>query len=147
MDDTKTGWFRYLMLGIFLLAPAMSSADIEFVSQKQRDSLIDTFTKAHSPTQLQGRWKCELYGVRSSMQVHHDIELYRWLASDQPGLYKNLGAQPVNNYTLEAGILKGQQDRFEDQVKRTDDGHLISQLSVLTPQRMIVAYALCSSSP
>lgn len=135
------------MFTFLLVAARPSRADIEFVSQERRQSLVEAFAKAETPSQVTGNWKCELFGVRSSMQVHHDIELYQWLASEKPGQWKNQGAQPVSSYAIENGALKGRQDRFEDQVKRTLDGHLISQLSVLTPQRMIVAYALCSTTP
>jgi hypothetical protein len=154
MDALKT-WplqniSRLILLGFCLLMPHSAQAELEYISPEQRKALEQSFASAEVPRAeiLQGTWKCDLFGIRSSMQVQRGIELYDWSSSaSQTGQWKNAGAQPVNAYRAEGGMVHGVQDRFEDQVKRTRDGHLISQLSVLTPQKMVVAYALCSTVP
>ncbi len=86
-----------------------------------------------------------MYGVRSRMQVQHGLELYRLSPLGNTPNWHNEGAQLVSSYQAHSGALVGLHERFEDQVKLTATGQLISRLSIISPQRVVVAYSLCSS--
>lgn len=83
-----------------------------------------------------------MYGVRSHLQVQHDLNLYRW-SVDEHGQWHNAGAQLVSEYKAQPAALVGHKDRFEDQVKISADGSLIARLSVTSPKNMVIAYSVC----
>lgn len=145
MDDVKI--FCLIMLALSFSLPRIPSAfaDLEYVSPTQRKLLQKTFLTSSFKVsaKVQGKWKCDMFGMRTHLQVQRDMELYDWSQGEKPNLWTNQGAQPVSAYKVSHGTLTGTHDRFEDQVKYTDDGRLISQLSVVTPNRMVVAYSLC----
>ena len=45
----------------------------------------------------------------------------------------------------EAAALVGRKDRFEDQVKLTKDGLLVSRLSLNNSAKTVVAYSVCKT--
>lgn len=82
-----------------------------------------------------------MYGVRTRLQVKRGVKLYRWNSAS----WHNEGSQPVEDYKPDVSELVGLTPRFEDRVRVTKDGHIISQLSVTHPSRQVVAYSLCST--
>lgn len=154
MDDAKTVGFSILMSLLFLstVAAWAAGSDIEFIGADKEQQLEKQFAEGHfdggkDARRIQGHdWQCDMYGMRSKMQVKHGLKLYKWSSpsAEKPEMH-NSGAQLVNDYKADGGALIGIHERFEDQVKLTPDGHLISQLSVISPQKMIVAYSVCTS--
>jgi len=133
------------MLTLVFAAAVSQALSMEYVSPEQKQQLVDDFEKAklEKAEAVAGKaWTCDMYGVRSRLQVQRDVKLYS-LKRDASGVFKNSGAQPVADYQPKDGALLGVSGRFEDQVRLTTDGQLISKLSVLQPERMVVAYSVC----
>jgi hypothetical protein len=157
MDDVKTLAFSILLTltilapSVFAEPPAKSTAEpatVEYIAPTKQSQLEDLFNHAefsspkHARSLKHGPWVCDMYGVRSRMQVRRDLRLYVW-SGEAGAAWHNDGAQLVSEYRAVDGSLTGTHDRFEDQVKLTADGRLISRLSVLAPQRAVVAYSVC----
>ncbi|MBX3020573.1 MAG: hypothetical protein KF799_02755 [Bdellovibrionales bacterium] len=150
MDDT---WKRYLSSFLLTLALLSSltghadSAELEFISQEQTTALAQTFEGASlSPEQLlqrNSKWSCDMYGMRTRLQVQRGVKLYEWSAHDKT--WTNSGAQPVANYQLENGTLTGKTPRLEDQVRATREGKLISRLSASGDAPRVLAYSVCTA--
>ncbi len=145
MEDFKPAWMQILFFVLALLTPGLAQADLEYVSVEQRQVLREAFASgaALGLAELRGKWKCDLFGVRTNLQVKRDLELYAWTGGDKPGLWKNQGAQLITDYRMSQASLIGATEQFEDEVKLTTNGILISQLTLLKPSRTILAYALC----
>jgi hypothetical protein len=129
---------------------AFATAEIEYISPEQQQKLESQFNNAaFDPSQdmrkLQTHeWTCDMYGARSHMQVQHDLKLYKWsTSSSAPGEWRNSGAQLVSDYKSADSRLIGRKDRFEDQVKMTKDGLLVSRLSLNSPHQTVLAYSVC----
>jgi len=119
---------------------------MEYISPEKSKELEELFSKSsfeasQSEAIKQKEWTCDMYGVRTRLQVQHGVKLYRFESES----WQNSGAQPVEEYKPESKELLGQAPRFEDRVRVTDKGQLISQLTVLHPNRQVVAYSLCST--
>lgn len=84
-----------------------------------------------------------MYGARSNMQAQHGLKLYT--LSNKSGDWHNSGAQLVSDYKAGANALVGHKDRFEDQVKITKEGLLISQLSLNNAAKTVIAYSVCKT--
>lgn len=156
MDDTKKLLLSLILISAFLGASAFT-AEVEYIGpekQKQLEAQFDQagFSASKDTKSLKDRsWSCDMYGVRSRMQVHHELKLYKWSNDPASPSWHNDGAQLVNDYKVENSALVGIHDRikdqvtqrYEDQVKLTPDGQLISRLSVISPAKMVVAYSVC----
>lgn len=139
------GFIPSILVSLLMAAAASSALDMEYISPELKRRLADDFERAKGEKTdgfLDRKWACDMYGVRSRLQVQRGIKLYH-LTKDASGLFKNSGAQPVKDYTSQGNGLQGQNDRFEDQVRMTTDGQLISKLTVLKPKPMVVAYSVC----
>jgi|SRR5665213_3254179 len=148
MDVTRTAFFSLMFV---YSSWAFATAEIEYISPEQQTKLETLFKEAaFNPSQdkakLQDKeWTCDMYGARSHMQVQHGLKLYKWSASST--LFHNDGAQLVSDYKSEAAdnALTGRKDRFEDQVKVTKDGQLISRLSLNSSRKTVIAYSVCKT--
>lgn len=135
----------FLFISVGLLNSRLSSAaSFEFVSPEQRSSLAQEFQLAHSPksTELNKSWNCDMYGMRSHLQVERNISLYKF--DLKASKFINQGSHVVHDYQLSTKALVGSTSTLIDQVKITDKGTLIAQLSTKTPEK-IVAYSKCTS--
>ena len=134
-----------MCLGL-LLSLIANGLEMEYISPQKNKELEELFAKSSfeakkSATIKQKEWTCDMYGVRTRLQVQHGVKLYRFKSDS----WRNSGSQPVEDYRPEAKELLGQAQRFEDRVRITESGQLISQLSVTQPARQVVAYSLCST--
>ena len=151
MNSARTAFFTFLIAGVAWM-PALRAfaADVQYISPLEQSELEKLFQEARfSPAQdsltlTNTGWTCAMYGVRSHLQVQRDLKLYKWAIVDGAKNWINEGAQPVSAYRVEANALVGRKDRFEDQVKITKDGRLISRLSLTTPAKTVLAFSLCS---
>lgn len=120
--------------------------EMEYVSPGKKLELETQFEKAEfssksADTIKQKLWTCDMYGVRTRLQVKRGVKLYNWKKSD----WHNEGAQIVRDYQAGTGGLIGSTGKLEDQVKINADGKLISRLTLTEPKREVVAYAVCDT--
>ncbi len=146
MDDTKPGFFTSVFVSLSLVVTS-HAADFEYVTPELRASLEQDFNSPNViPIQdhdLKNKiWTCEMYGMRSHLQVYRGVKLYNW---NRKASWQNAGSQIVSEYQIKDGTLIGQSGRFEDKIKLNHKGQLLSQLSMLRPQRGVVAYAVCTA--
>jgi hypothetical protein len=121
---------------------------MEYISPEKKQELEMQFDKADFSsksvsTLKQKVWTCDMYGVRTRLQVKRGVKLYNWKAESD---WHNDGAQVVRDYKNVGGKLIGSTGPLEDQVKLTSQGRLISRLSIAKgPEREVVAYAVCDT--
>jgi hypothetical protein len=130
---------------LLLISAIAHSLDLEYISPAQKEKLVEDFEHAKlekADAILGKKWSCDMYGVRSRMQVQRDVKLYT-LNKGTSGTFANTGAQVVSKYRFEKGVFAGQQGKFEDSLRMTAKGELISRLSVLQPQPAVIAYSVC----
>lgn len=134
---------------LFLCTAAANAGDVEYISKEKQTELETLFKEAQfSPSKdaqvLKSKeWRCDMYGMRSRLQVQRGLKLYQW--KEDSGKWQNKGAQLVSEYKSENSSLKGRRDRFEDEVKVTKDGQLVSRLSLASPAGSVIAYSVCKT--
>jgi hypothetical protein len=129
------------------LAMAGHALELEYISPERRAELekdfnSDTFKPVAGEQIKHKKWTCDMYGMRTNLQVKRDVKLYNF---KNDAAWENSGAQVVVDYKVEDRSLIGRTDRFEDQVKLNGKGELISRLSLTAPERQVVAYSVCKS--
>lgn len=140
-----------ILTALFLAAGSLQALEMEYVSQEQHSELETLFSKAtfsaekHAQKISEKSWSCDMYGVRSRLQVQRDVTLYSWSKEDAGKTWHNKGAQLLSDYKTEPEALTGSNGRLEDRVKITADGRLVSQLSTTSPQKVVIAYSVCKS--
>ena len=148
MDDNRNG---FLSLMIFFLGLSLTMAghalDLEYISPERRAELekdfnSEAFKSPESTLIKHKKWSCDMYGVRTRLQVQRDVKLYNFKTDSN---WHNDGAHVTSEYKIEEKLLVGRSDRFEDQVKINSKGELISRLSISSPERQVVAYSVCKS--
>ncbi len=148
MDDAKTALFSLLLLLTLTVAIA-ASADVEYISPERQHELENLFESAQfstpkdTQTLTSHAWKCDMYGVRTRLQVHRDLKLYKWTSN--VGDWHNDGAQVVSEYKSGDHGLVGTRANFEDQVRVTTAGQIVSRLSLTAPLKETLAYSVCTS--
>jgi hypothetical protein len=156
-----------VFLGMLLVVtPTVHAVDIEFIADQQIAGLQAEFSRLPVPSNntieqaLLGRsWLCELYGVRSRLQVERNVSLYQF--SRAKNALANRGSYPIENYRMDHRGITGRTSNLEDIVRVSVDGKsLMSELSVpaevtpgpsstgvtrsaLSPLRQVIAYAIC----
>lgn len=150
MDDAVfRSLFRFILIPLLsVISLSALGLDLEYISPKKKIELEHEFSIANAPvatqmTPLAHAWKCDMYGVRTRLQVKRGMNLYKWTQRD--GYWQNLGAQLPRQYQAEGADLVGKQDKFIDRVRMTSKGTLIAQLSVSDPTPQILAYSTCTS--
>lgn len=137
-----------LTLVLLLSLAVHAESSFEYVSPDQKAQLEKDFREGSlSPTQqselLQKTWSCDMYGMRTRLQIQRGLKLYQ-LVDDKSGV-KNNGVQLIAHYNKESGQLIGRDGRFEDQIKMTARGQLISRLSLSAGSHDVLAYSLCKA--
>jgi hypothetical protein len=152
MDDAKFLLFTLILSSCLCGRTVASAAELEYITPERQHVLEQQFdhaafqgTHEEQKRLAEGQWSCKMYGVRSHLQVQSNLKLYKWSAPDGQA-WHNGGAQLVSEYKPAAGALIGTHERFEDQVKLTKDGQLISRLSVNSPDaKVVVAFSICDA--
>lgn len=135
-----------LLLFFFMSSVAAQAVEVEYISPQKQKQLEAMFNHAGFSARKDARifkeknWTCEMYGMRSRLQVQRGLKLYKW-SND----WHNDGAQVVSQYKAENFSLVGRGDRFEDQVKITKDGQLISRLTLTSSKSTVLAYSVCKN--
>jgi hypothetical protein len=146
MDVIRSRLFSLLIL---LSISSQAWAEIEYISPEQSQKIENQFKEASFNAEKDAKkienqaWTCDMFGARSHMQAQHGLKLYN--LSSKSGAWLNSGAQLVTEYKSEATALIGRKDRFEDQVKLTKDGLLVSRLSLIKGTGTVVAYSVCKT--
>jgi hypothetical protein len=150
MDDVFRTYLSSALLTFALIGSLAGwAADLEYISPEQTKALADQFSGARLTEKDQQllktkkAWSCDMYGMRTKLQVQHGIKLYQW-KSGSPD-WTNTGAQPVAAYKLDNGTLVGKSNRLEDDVRMTPSGRLISRLTLASRPNTVLAYSVCSS--
>lgn len=120
--------------------------DMEYISPEKKRELEIQFEQAdfsskNFSTLKQKIWNCDMYGVRTRLQVKRGLKLYAWTGAD----WHNEGSQIVREYATSENGLTGNIGTLEDEVKLNAKGQLISRLSIARPERQVVAYAVCDT--
>ena len=150
MDDAKKAGLS-LIVPLLILCASLAghaSGELEYISPSFKTELEKTFDQAEFSNRVpvRGReWTCDMYGMRTRLQVKRGVKLYRF-DEGREETWHNRGAQLVEDYRLADGRLTGTRRQLEDQVKVTPQGKLISRLSVLEPERQVVAYSICTAA-
>ncbi len=123
------------------------AVDFEYISPERRQELETEFNSSAVKPLVKSelkhkKWTCDMYGVRTRLQVQRNVKLYSW---QNDKTWENSGAQVVVSYTEDEKSLLGRTERFEDRVKMKSNGELISQLSLVKPEREVIAYSVCKS--
>lgn len=150
MDDT----WKASLLSLFLLCanPAIAAVeDPEFVSQAQVDSLLLQFNSAKSTVDqtllaTHPQWTCNMYGVRSRLQIRRGLSNYNW--SRQDDQWSNSGELPVGRYVQAKDGLQGTGERgVRDDVRQLGKDKLIARLSRQDSPDTILSYSVCTATP
>lgn len=136
----------FLLCTCLFLGIAGHAIEMEYISPQKKKDLEVEFEKAEFSSKnadilKQKQWTCDMYGVRTRLQVKRGVKLYNWKDSG----WHNDGAQIVRDYKAEERGLIGSTGPLEDQVKMNSKGQLISRLSLTRPERQVVAYAVCDT--
>lgn len=125
-----------------------SGFGLEYVAQDQAKDLARKFSAARALTKSEVAkfadrdWKCDMYGMRTRLQVEREVRLYRFTGSGKK--WTNLGAQMIQDYEMEPDGFIGRRGRLIDLVKSGADNTLIAQLSL---DSTVLAYSVCQASP
>lgn len=147
MQEFGNGYLTSAILCLGLMISLLAHGlEMEYISPEKQQKLEALFKKSSLKTEKSDSlrkkaWTCDMYGMRTRLQVQKGMKLYSWNSAS----WKNEGSSPVEEYKAENDELVGKASRFEDRVRMTDDGQLISQLSVTQPKQQVVAYSLCST--
>ncbi len=136
-----------LLSTLFMFFAITSHAlEMEYISPTKKAELEQDFARAEFSPEASDKikqkvWTCDMYGVRTRLQVKRGVKLYNW---KQAG-WRNDGSQIVRNYSAEDGELRGRHGPLQDEVKINAKGQLISRLSLTHPAPQVVAYAVCDT--
>lgn len=149
MDDLRRGLVGTLLFLVSLAGGLGHAVDIEYISPDQHAELERQFEASAQGTVnpqaiAHKKWLCDMFGVRSRLQVKKQVALYNFEASEK-ATWKNHGSQPVSSYTVTAEQLVGREKSLKDIVRLNREGQLISQLSSNDPQPRVIAYSLCTA--
>lgn len=148
MDDFFVKSITSALFALVLAAPLAGALDIEYFSPAEKNKLVAEFEQAklENAKALTGKtWNCSMYGVRTRLQVQRDVKLYALNSEPhEEKRLRNSGAQVISQYAVENSVLVGRTVKFEDQIRLTADGRLISRLSLRDPTPTVLAYSVCS---
>lgn len=150
MDDrTQKILTSIIFCLLFLTGVIAQAVEFEHISLAQKAELekqfeIATSAAAQAKVIENRKWSCDMYGVRSRLQVQRGVKLYS-LKRQESGDFVNSGAQVVSRYRNIGQALAGQTERLEDQIRISADGQLISRLSLRGPTQpnQVIAYSVC----
>lgn len=136
-----------ILMSLIVAAGTAVGMEMEYISPEQKDQIAADFEKAKlekADEVLDRKWSCDMFGVRSRLQVQRGVNLYS-LRSAMDGEILNKGAQVVAKYQPKDGALLGRTDRFEDEIRMTSSGQLISRLSGRQAGVGVIAYSICKA--
>jgi hypothetical protein len=116
---------------------------LEYIPPEKRQSLKSDFDAAKPLSEANGKWVCDLFGVRSNLRVARGLRLYSFVLTN--GVYENKGAQVVHAYKASDGEMRGSNEQVEDLVRQSKDGRLLSRLTNRKTND-VVAYSVCNRS-
>ncbi|MGE3386495.1 MAG: hypothetical protein AB7K41_07185 [Bdellovibrionales bacterium] len=141
---------------------ASQVAAIEFISKDQVRQLSQEFASARAPKPeeikalSEREIKCDMYGVRTRLQVERDVRLYHFKSiSPKTTQWDNQGAQVVQQYQIEDNGLIGRQGTMKDEVRLDKKNQVVAELSLLRPASasegesttpVVLAYSKCRLS-
>lgn len=130
-----------LILG---LASSADANDIQVISEGKIQSLEADYQSAASPSvnQLRKPWNCNLFGVRSRMQVQKHDKYYDFTGDNS--VVKNGGLAPMRQFNMTSNEWSASNGRWTERLRITSDGTLVSQLSAADDGR-VLAYVHCQS--
>jgi hypothetical protein len=138
-------WMTILIAGLILgLWQSLANAtEIEYIPKEKRASLHLQFENAKPMSTVKGAWTCDIYGMRTNLQVIHNLKLYDF----SPALKttENRGAQIVQVYENSKGEMSGKTDKVVDQLRASPKGELVSKLTD-SHSGDVIAYSVCHSS-
>lgn len=149
MDDAQKAYFNSIVASlIFIIGVGAHALEMEYIDPVEAKKLEHVFAqaslKAKQHAQIEGgNWTCDMYGVRTRLQVQRGIKLYQFKKESEA--WRNSGAQVVAQYTAKDDHLNGVNGRLIDQIKMTDDGSLISRLSLGGSEPRVLAYSVCKT--
>lgn len=143
-------WARMALLLLLAASVRMSWAapvknlSFEYVPKIKRDALADMFKGAKAPTpgRFEHKWSCDMYGMKTALQVERHVPLYDFLAARNQE-FSNGGAQLVKQYRMTSEDLDGQSGQILDKIRETNTGLLVSQLT-LKSSGQVLAYSVCN---
>lgn len=140
--------FLFFIFG--LLSSRLGSAtSFEYIGADTRSQLERDFREAHAPTAqaLRKKWSCDMYGMRTHLQVKRGMVLYEFsnASSDASSELTNLGRHNVRAYRLTQDGALGETEKLTDTIKITSQGKLIARLYAKMEGRepLLVAYSTC----
>lgn len=138
MDDK-----RLLSLLLLLFASVAGAADLEYITPAKQNELKVAFETA-KPARPHGSWSCDMYGVRTRLQIQRGLKLYEFdLAATEAA--RNSGAQPVSEYSKAATGWIGKTTRLEDELRMSADGKMLARLTLNEGTRSVLAYSVCQA--
>lgn len=140
MERANWYWILFIVAALVFSSWHSFAADLQYISQEERNTLKSDFESAQPLTSISGQWTCDMYGVSSNLQVVKSVSLYSFQTSSR-GI-ENHGAQgkSVPVYKAIKGELVGTGPNVDDQIRKTKNGQLLSKLS---HDGHTVAYSRC----
>jgi hypothetical protein len=144
--------FLHLVLASNLgasLSHAVPDAEIEHVSDTKVKELEQLFSigtpaeKNRMKSLHESLWSCDLFGVRSRMQVIRGAKLYSFVLSGDT--VQNSGSQEVKLYQIQKGELQGDSRHITDHIRFLSRNHLIARMTTKAGSPETVAFATCKS--
>ncbi len=134
-------------IAVISILLSWSAGALEFVPSTQAKDLEGRFSQARALTEVEIKkfadrdWRCDMYGMRTRLQVEREVRLYRFAAAGKQ--WANLGAQMIQNYEVEKSGFIGRKGILSDQVRIVGDNQLVAQLTMNTE---VLAYSICHLS-
>jgi hypothetical protein len=129
LDSRKEPSLKTQICTLFLAFFSLTAqaVEIEYIPPAKRAELKSDFDKSTPIKEIEGKWSCEMFGVRSGLQVAHDVKLYDFKKLDSG--YKNSGAHFVTSFSIKSGEFTGSARNMNEMIRRKSDGKLISRLT------------------
>ena len=137
-------WLTSALLGLSATAAPL---EYTYITPIERQNFVTQFEQAPpAAPSLDARigdrdWSCDMYGMRTQMQVKPQTRLYHF--HHQGKTWQNSGALPIGHYAIQNGVLTGENQKVRDQIKISDRGQLISQLTTASKPAVVLSYSIC----
>lgn len=140
--------FLIAATGVFINLGAY--ADIEHVTEIELASLAEDY-KAGIPIAAKdlsklsdSKWKCDMYGARSKLQVERNVSLYHFKTPTSSRI-SNQSAPFAGSYKINGETLTSVQAGVQDSIKwRQVGSEFITELRIAEgPENGIIAYSRC----
>jgi len=135
-------WEKLTFIG--LMALSASTNALEFVPKDQAKELVGRFSEARPLTEEEVQkfadrdWRCDMYGMRTRLQVEREVRLYRF--SRHGKQWKNIGAQMIQDYKVESSGFVGRKGKLNDRLRIVGGDTLVAQLSM---DSTVLAVSVC----